>query len=149
VDLKFKNRLTDDEIKEGVNLFIKRKVGYIFLIIIGIAIASVILNKGKSQSSQAFVGILVIGIFIFGLYLYLRKILMSNFSTEKIATYSFTEDGVDIVNDDGREYNYSYFKMKTLDSKNVLVLTFGKNSLAIISKDKLQPSEIEWIKGLE
>ena len=149
MDLKFKNRLTDDEIKEGVNLFIKRKVGYIFLIIIGIAIASVILNKGKSQSSQAFVGILVIGIFIFGLYLYLRKILMSNFSTEKIATYSFTEDGVDIVNDDGREYNYSYFKMKTLDSKNVLVLTFGKNSLAIISKDKLQPSEIEWIKGLE
>ena len=149
MDLKFKNRLTDDEIKEGVNLFIKRKVGYIFLIIIGIAIASVILNKGKSQSSQAFVGILVIGIFIFGLYLYLRKILMSNFSTEKIATYSFTEDGVDIVNDDGREYNYSYFKMKTLDSKNVLVLSFGKNSLAIISKDKLQPSEIEWIKGLE
>jgi len=148
LQLTFKNQLTNDEIKEGVNLFIRRKILYNLFVIIGVSAALAILNRDKIQGAQILLPIGIMAVFVLGFHLYLRKVMLDHFSPEKVANYSFNADGLDITGNDGKVYSYSYSKLKVLESKKALVLIFGKNSFAIISKAELTPEEINLIKGL-
>lgn len=145
--LKFENQLTEKEISEGVTSFTIKKMLHSIFVMIGVGAAFAFMNRGHINTAQSLVPIGILILLVVGFHLFLRKNLLVQFSPERVATFIFEDGILDVVNANGQKFQYDCSRIKTIDSKNVLLLLFVKNSFAIISKSKVGVDNIEKIKS--
>ncbi|MGF6906524.1 hypothetical protein [Fusobacterium sp. PH5-44] len=146
--LKFENQLTTQEINEGATSFILRKMLRSIFLMIGVGAAFALMNRANVNTAQSLVPIGILILVVVGAHFFLRKNLIAQFSPEKVATFIFEDENLEIINAEGQKFQYDLSRMKIINSKNVLLLIFTKNSFAIISKKKTGYENIEEIKNL-
>lgn len=145
--LKFENQLTEQEISEGVTYFTVRKMLYSIFVMIGVGATFAFMNREHINTAQSLVPIGILILLVVGFHLFLRKNLSLQFSPERIATFIFEDGILEVINASGQKFHYDCKRIKIIDTKNVLLLLFVKNSFAIISKSKVGTENIEKIKS--
>lgn len=134
---EFENQLTKKEILKGLLIYINRKLWYIILLLIIIAFLF------AYSTGYDLIGSLV-NTFVIAIIaeIILTLIHMQQFSTNKISTYKLHNDFVEIIGSNGIAHTYQYTQIKSVNTKDVIVLLLSKACFAIVAKQRMNAEQI-------
>lgn len=134
---EFQNQLTRREIFLGVLIYINRRLRIIILPFLLAVTAFEYQNSGDIFFS----GLVAVLSALFA-EVVMVLLLAKNFSPQKIASYKFFEENLEITGSNGAKQNYPYRQIESVVTKSVIVLMLSKNSFAIVAKQHLDAEQI-------